>query len=899
MNKELYKKNIDTLTKNAELLRKWIEKQETLKNIQIFKSKNIYNFSIKHSSGINNAYDINNPLKMINEFVKNSEFENENATVILGLGAGHFVHKILKAKEKKHIIIVVEPIAQFLRLAFLIYDFTKWIKDGTVLFASPGKDEISYALGAVDTIKVITNYALVADAYINYMPNEYGQLYTFIANTINQMRCNVGTIMGAGSIIAENDIANLPYVIKHRGVGELTDLYKDKPAILVSTGPSLQKNIHLLMNKEKRENYIIIAVAQALVVLLAYDITPDFICTVDYGEVNAGHFKNLYDSDVPLVCLNRSYAPIIKRWEKTKFIVASPISGFEKTAAGVLYDKGYIDQGGSVAHLCLGLAKLLGCNPIAFIGQDLAISEKSHIAQVDESGSVGIDASGTLKWEIKDPKSILKDKDLSMGPPVKVPGYYGDIATTNVGLASFITAFENLINRYTDKTIIDATQGGAKIKGTILMSLRAYIKKYCKKKIENRKEKIQPLLSFADNGDELIEKVIPILKQDIKIIDKILFNASQGLVWAKQIMPNYHDKEKLKKILKENKKFSNKAWKLSKKNPLVETMIYKESREIQSRKLKAKHRVTYKTNNINDARIRIKRNKLILKAAVKAAVKLKKIYNESLEVLEKYNKTKDITLLQEKASYNFSFWDYEKYFKNGTFARPLVEARKWLNWSDSYLYSEAKKIYMVSEIIKKALNIRKNLIKKAKSEVNKNEDKILKYNELIIEAQRIGREENKFKKALSLLRKATKILPNRIEARWGLATALFHTKNFKESAKEYKKLSKDFPENKRFKFEYGQTLLYENVNEGIQVIIAVMKETDEFDSFLHRLGDLLVHIGKIKDAADTYVKYLEKFKSNYGVWVKLIDCYNKLGMEKESKKAQKNADKFKPVGELK
>ena len=86
-----------------------------------------------------------------------------------------------------------------------------------------------------------------------------------------------GTVIGAGKEIAKNDIETFPYVVRHRGIAELQNLYKDKPAILVNTGPSLQKNIHLLMNKEVREKCIIISIAQALRILLAYGIEPNFI----------------------------------------------------------------------------------------------------------------------------------------------------------------------------------------------------------------------------------------------------------------------------------------------------------------------------------------------------------------------------------------------------------------------------------------------------------------------------------------------------------------------------------------------------------------------------------------------------------------------------------------------
>jgi len=261
--------------------------------------------------------------------------------------------------------------------------------------------------------------------------------------------CNTGTIAGAaGGIIADNDIACMPYVLRHRGVNELKGLYKDKPAICVSTGPSLAKNIHHLINLKDRA--IIICVGQAIRPLLAYGIRPDFACTVDFGEVNIGHFKGLLDCNIPLVTINRTYAPLLKAWQGPKFIAATPVPGYESMATGILTDKGFIEAGGSVAHLSFGLAQLLGCSPITMIGQDLALSDGSHIPLADASGNVTVDEKGLISWEVKDPRCSLsgKDKSYSMGAVHYVPAYYGGMVATNMGLASFLTVFESMIERY-------------------------------------------------------------------------------------------------------------------------------------------------------------------------------------------------------------------------------------------------------------------------------------------------------------------------------------------------------------------------------------------------------------------------------------------------------------------
>jgi len=446
MNKIL-KKNLTTLSEVNPELHKWIKKEKNVDWVQLIKSKNKDNNILVHcGSEIRPAYSMSNPKKEAFRAVKAMQLHKENVSIVIGFGLGYLVHAILSKMEKGHRVIVVEPVGHIIRLALSNFDFAKAIFHRDLIIVAPGEAEISAVIYYISNQFVITNWLVTVDHYTGSKPEIYGKLSSCISNVINQIMCNIGTVAGeAGAKIADNDIVCMPYVIRHRGVAELKGMFKDKPAVLVSTGPSLAKNIHNLMGME--DKVVIIAVGQALRVLLAYDIKPDFICTVDFGEVNMGHFKGLLDSGVPLVTVNRAYAPLLKAWQGPKFIAGTPVPGFEDMATGILTEKGFIPAGGSVAHLCFGLAKLLECNPIIFIGQDLALGETSHIAQADAMGEVKISKDGQLIWEVKDHRcSLHGKKGYSMGPIAQVPGYYGTPALTNLGLLSFLTTFEQMID---------------------------------------------------------------------------------------------------------------------------------------------------------------------------------------------------------------------------------------------------------------------------------------------------------------------------------------------------------------------------------------------------------------------------------------------------------------------
>ncbi|KKK59839.1 hypothetical protein LCGC14_3030360, partial [marine sediment metagenome] len=121
-------------------------------------------------------------------------------------------------------------------------------------------------------------------------------------------------------------------------------------------------------------------------------------------------------------------------------------------ATGILTGKGFIEAGGSVAHLVFGIAQLLGCNPISFLGQDLALGETSHIPLADAGGEVLVGEDGLIRWKVTDQRCHLHGDQLhGMGHVVHVDAYYGGSVVTNAGLQSFLTVFEGMVARHLEK----------------------------------------------------------------------------------------------------------------------------------------------------------------------------------------------------------------------------------------------------------------------------------------------------------------------------------------------------------------------------------------------------------------------------------------------------------------
>lgn len=850
MNNEIYNKNISALKQLNPGFADRIQKSKIPEWIEY--TNNDKNFIVKKSGKIQQAYP-KAYNKEVNMLAKQKIYHKDTATVVIGIGCAHLLIKILRNMEKGHRVVVVEPVLSFIKNSMRLYDFSKWIEETELVFVTI-KEEISTTLALFNEILVVQDWLTIIEPYVLYC-EEYSKLISYTNQIIDQIRCNVGTVAGAGSIIAENDIKNLPYIIKHRGIKDLKDLYKGKPAILVATGAAINNNIHML--RDVQDNAIIISIAQGLRMMLAYDVRPDFITTVDYGEINYEHFRGLMDEDAPLVALNRTYAPILKHWQGPKFIAGTYMPGFEESGTGIIQEKGYLESGGSVAHLSFQLAKHLGCNPIIFIGHGYSFGRgTSHTEQVDAGGKIEM-KNGMINWTVTDPRSQLKDKDQFQGAIVNLPGIFGDPSPVNVGLASFVTTFEDMFKKSTEN-IINASEEGTDMEGTINMTFHRVIDQHLYKKID--KSGINKYLNQDPNADKNINLTISRLKIDIENLEELIDCCEFGLNAADDMLKYKDNDLSFKDATRWNEQWSNKANACAKKNPLVSVAIYGVNRKIHGRNLKVKGRGK---NLIKNLDTRVKRNKMILEAAKESAEKLLPVYKDVLYILTRYKTTGDDSLLQCKIDEKINLRDAKKYFKAGNWSHPFVDARKKIAQNKTTWWNNIKQEFGLFEygIMHEALERKRQAVAEAEAKMltERRQDK-LDYEQYIKQAHDIGKNNKKFKESLRLLKKAEKLFPEKLRARWGIASTLLLIKENEKSLDKYKELIKDFPDNKRMKFEYGIGLIGNNkIQEGIDQIEDAMKDTHEFDHFLRNMGRLYLMQGDKKKGKDTLKKYLKLY----------------------------------------
>ena len=100
----------------------------------------------------------------------------------------------------------------------------------------------------------------------------------------------------------ETFIQNFKYVKESTFSCDLEDKMKNKPAIIVSAGPSLEKNIHLL--KKCKNDFFIITGGRTLKSLINIGVKPDLIAAIDGEETTYELVKEYIDLGIPLLFNN-------------------------------------------------------------------------------------------------------------------------------------------------------------------------------------------------------------------------------------------------------------------------------------------------------------------------------------------------------------------------------------------------------------------------------------------------------------------------------------------------------------------------------------------------------------------------------------------------------------------
>jgi len=291
--------------------------------------------------------------------------------IVVGLDRGHLLD-VLDKRGSATKVLAVEPDRAMAGEFSARRDVGAWRSNGRLAhLVHP-----DYA-GADEAWRLFPNNANDCLLMVNPRLNDGSPEVAAAARTAQKIlygvRANAAARRQFAPRYLTNVIRNVPAIASGGDVRALTNAFKGIPAVIAAAGPSLDAAMPELQRMAGRG--LLIAVDTALRPMLDAGINPQLVTALDPSLLNARHFQMLAECpDTWLVAesaLDRSAAaPFDQRTFWLRVAKHHPWPWLN--ACGV--EVGQIDVWGSVLTGAFSLAYVAGCDPIIFVGADLAFT---------------------------------------------------------------------------------------------------------------------------------------------------------------------------------------------------------------------------------------------------------------------------------------------------------------------------------------------------------------------------------------------------------------------------------------------------------------------------------------------------------------------------------------------
>ncbi|HEB8331880.1 TPA: motility associated factor glycosyltransferase family protein, partial [Campylobacter jejuni] len=562
--KELFNKNIEAL---SNILLKESLKEIKSSKFELILGKDNLDINLKDTSIKNNGggYSENllyqDPIKelqtMLNTY--NDKYLLYPVLYFYGFGNGILFKALLQNKNHQHIVVFEKDI-EIIWIMFHILDFSHELQSARLMILQTSSLDIEFFSNFCSS-KPFFQFSRIY--FLELMSHYYERFHEDILGLNKKLAENFkNSIVSHGNDPLdalqgiEQFVYNLPQMITHPSYKELLSKRKgiSDTAIIVSTGPSLTKQLPLL--KKYANKATIFCADSSYPILAKHGIKPDYVCMLERTEITAEFFNNdfwEFDKDIVFVCAGVVHPKAIEYLKDRNLVITQKVLAFPYYIN--LKDFSYAAVGFSVAHTLSYLATYLSHKNIIFIGQDLAYAENGNSHPDDYQNSAN--------YESQMYEHIL----------TTAYGGNGKVETHSIWLL-FKNWFENEMIPNTRKmgiTTYNCTEGGARIEGTIEKPFLWACENLLDKDLNKPFEKLEPLSLNKQN--EFLLKAYYKVYQSIKHcrdFSKILSNDFEKI---QSIYLSLNEKEEdINLAIKKIDEFKNKLENIKQMQDLYEIL---------------------------------------------------------------------------------------------------------------------------------------------------------------------------------------------------------------------------------------------------------------------------------------------------------------------------------------
>ncbi len=401
------------------------------------------------------------------------ELEDKFCVVVFGFGLGYHVRELHTRLRGDGFIVAIEPSLSTLATAMGCVDLSEVIRSGKLIILTQlDKSILHERLKPFMTLMMLGAKFVAHQASHQINPAFYAQAREAVTDFIAYARMTLLTLVGNSEVTCRNIAYNLPTYASTPPIDVLRDRFKGYPGVVVSGGPSLRKNIELL--SEVKGNGVLCAVQSLLKPLTRRGIKPDFVTSLDFHSISQQFFHGIEDfGDVHLIAEPKVNWQVLDLYKGPVSLLHSEFA--ERIIGPELGSRNGLPAGATVAHLAFYLLNYMGCDPIVFVGQDLAFSGNCfYVPGVETHHTWRSEINRFNSMETREWERIVRNRNILR----KTRDVEGRDIYTDELLFTYLEQFERDFATC-NATIINATEGGARMRGTQVMTLRDVIDEYC------------------------------------------------------------------------------------------------------------------------------------------------------------------------------------------------------------------------------------------------------------------------------------------------------------------------------------------------------------------------------------------------------------------------------------
>ena len=461
---DYYEKNLKLLKKYHLLAWQIVTNDNSPPIGEVFSTDNGQpNLRVINSEGISTTLHDLPPLaeKEIEEGLNLIPESATGVVVLIGMGLGYIVRAILEQRPQIRHLALFDLGPGIFKQALRVLDLSTILSDPRLILSLTPEPNVMKSLAPADKALQLENiYRLRHLNSYKINITAYQKLEQSVFEFISERNIAGNTDQRFGMRFIKNRLSVLPTLHHNHLLEHLQNCFNGIPAILVAGGPSLDKNIHLLPKLQKKT--IILAVDSVVPSLLNQGVSPHFMTSIDPQRLN-------YEKIADYVCAINNTALIATPYVTPEIHQIFPASKIFWTFSSKPIEnwmncmaEGTILTPGSstAAHVNLTAAIMMGCDPIIFVGQDLAFSGyRDHAAGVP----------------LSNPKAAEKTFFDKNPDAVWIDGVDGKKVPSTRSFVTMKNHFEAMISVNPGPRYINSTEGGALIKGADIIDLQAVL----------------------------------------------------------------------------------------------------------------------------------------------------------------------------------------------------------------------------------------------------------------------------------------------------------------------------------------------------------------------------------------------------------------------------------------